>query len=809
VPDATPVTLNVPSFPRAVDYAGVWAIDPTAGAALWALAQRTDLAAHVAAAPQVRLEAAEYQTVKAGGGQQIAVVQLAGPLMKATGSMSAGTSTVAARRALRKAAADPDVSAILIQIDSPGGTVSGTADLAADVAAAAKQKPVWAFAEDLCASAAYWVASQCDKVFANTATAMVGSIGTLAVVYDLSAAAEQQGVKALVFGTGPLKGAGAPGAPVTEEQQAYFRGLVEDSQTSFDAAVRKGRGLTDKQLAAAKTGGVFGAAEALDRKLIDGVQSFDKTLADLAAEARRQNRSSTTRAAAPAPDRSATVEETVPTPAAVATVPAPVAVVPEHVAQMRREAAAEAGRIAEINRLAAGHPAVIARAVAEGWSAERAENAALRAQLQNAPTAGNPHTAGPHINFGAGRWRMGAEAAPGVGVSEAIEAALRMSMGRSVEGAYRPEVCQAAHESFRHFGLQQTLMLAAIQNGYAGRPGERIHAGNLRAVLKAAFGKGDTAVGLSADASTISMSGILGNVANKELLAGYVEEDMTWKEIAAIKSVSNFQQATSYRMLDDMEYEELGPDGRIKHGSTSEESYTRQAKTYAKMFAITRTQWINDDLGAFDDIRTRLGRGSSKKFNKVFWKAFLANAATFWTAARTNYISGATTNLGTDGVGIGLGVLAFRKMTSPAADGTKRVNADTQNPVGGSPGGRPEILLVPPELEGTAEVIYRNQNLGSVKTADANIYQNKYRPVVAWQLSDASYTNYSLTAWFLLNNPAYLASVVVSFLNGMMAPTVESADADFDQLGVEFRGFHDFGVDQAEYLAGVKSKGAA
>jgi len=49
----------------------------------------------------------------------------------------------------------------------------------------------------------------------------------------------------------------------------------------------------------------------------------------------------------------------------------------------------------------------------------------------------------------------------------------------------------------------------------------------------------------------------------------------------------------------------------------------------------------------------------------------------------------------------------------------------------------------------------------------------------------------------------------VSFLNGQMAPTVESADADFDQLGVQFKGFHDFGVDQAEYLAGVKSKGAA
>jgi hypothetical protein len=51
--------------------------------------------------------------------------------------------------------------------------------------------------------------------------------------------------------------------------------------------------------------------------------------------------------------------------------------------------------------------------------------------------------------------------------------------------------------------------------------------------------------------------------------------------------------------------------------------------------------------------------------------------------------------------------------------------------------------------------------------------------------------------------------MVVSFLNGQEQPTVESADADFDTLGVDFRGYHDFGCDQSEYLAGVKSKGAA
>ena len=136
-------------------------------------------------------------------------------------------------------------------------------------------------------------------------------------------------------------------------------------------------------------------------------------------------------------------------------------------------------------------------------------------------------------------------------------------------------------------------------------------------------------------------------------------------------------------------------------------------------------------------------------------------------------------------------------MRSPSADGSKKLNA------------RPEILLVPPELESIAETLYRNTNLGQVANSSANIYANKYRPVVCAWLSDSAFTGYSTTAWYLFQNPAVMAPMCVSFLNGSQTPTVESADADFDQLGVQFRGYHDFGCDQAEYLAGIKSKGAA
>ncbi len=376
-----------------------------------------------------------------------------------------------------------------------------------------------------------------------------------------------------------------------------------------------------------------------------------------------------------------------------------------------------------------------------------------------------------------------------------IEAALCLASGLpNIEKHYSEQVLDAVDRSgLRHISLQQVLMQHAAAGGYRCRAGERITTGNLRSVLRACFSEGTEArLGFSA----ATLPNILGNVANKQILAGYMEEDPTWKEVSQVKSVSNFYTQNYYRMLDSLEYEEVGSGGEIKHGTLGEEMYTAKAKTYGKMLGLTRTQIINDDLGAFDDIRARLGRGAAKKFNNVFWTAFMDNSA-FFTSALTNYISGNTTNLGTDGVGLALGVKACRTMTSPSADGTKRVGN----------GFVPSVLLVPPELENIAEVLYRNQNLGAVGSSTANIYANRYRPVVQNRLSESAFTGYSTTAWYLIGTD--MKPMLVTFLNGQQTPTVESTDADFDTLGIQFRGYHDFGCDKSEYLSAVKSKGAA
>lgn len=207
-------------------------------------------------------------------GSGVAVIPIVGMMMKGR-SKFGGTSTVDTRRLLREAAADDTVRSILLRIDSPGGTTSGTEELASDIFSLRKKKPIIAQIEDSGMSAAYWVASQATKVFANK-TAWVGSIGTFASVTDSSGAAEKEGIKVHVISTGWMKGAGEPGAPVTAEQLTYLQGKVNELNQFFLDGIKGARDAVDVK--SVDTGEWWIAKEAKNLKLIDGIQSIEETV---------------------------------------------------------------------------------------------------------------------------------------------------------------------------------------------------------------------------------------------------------------------------------------------------------------------------------------------------------------------------------------------------------------------------------------------------------------------------------------------------------------------------------------------------
>jgi signal peptide peptidase SppA len=210
----------------------------------------------------------------------MARIPMFGQMTKGDSSFG-GVNSVRARRALRKAAEDDRVGSILLHIDSPGGTVSGTGDLAADVATINREKkPVYTYIEDLGASAAYWVASQASRIYANP-TAHIGSIGTVAVVEDTSGAMDKAGVKVHVVSTGDYKGNFTDGAPITDNHLAELRRMVNECNDHFLAGVSTGRKRPMETVKGWADGRVWIAEEAKRMGLIDDVATIDTVFQEI------------------------------------------------------------------------------------------------------------------------------------------------------------------------------------------------------------------------------------------------------------------------------------------------------------------------------------------------------------------------------------------------------------------------------------------------------------------------------------------------------------------------------------------------
>ncbi|HEV7458225.1 MAG TPA: S49 family peptidase [Roseococcus sp.] len=192
-----------------------------------------------------------------------------------------GMDTLRAR--LATAAANPDIGSIVLDIDSPGGTVAGTAETAAAVARAAAQKPVVAVANTLAASAAYWIASQATEVV-MAPNAMAGSIGVIAVHQNAGKLYERMGIETTLIRSGPRKAEGHPFGPLDETAREAIQARVDEAATAFLDAVAAGRKVTAK---AARErfgeGQVFGAAEAVAAGLADRVATLDEVVAGMAS----------------------------------------------------------------------------------------------------------------------------------------------------------------------------------------------------------------------------------------------------------------------------------------------------------------------------------------------------------------------------------------------------------------------------------------------------------------------------------------------------------------------------------------------
>lgn len=156
-------------------------------------------------------------------------------------SGSGGTSIEKLTGQFRQALGDSNCKAIIFDVDSPGGSVNGVPELAAEIFKGRKQKPIVAVCNSMAASAAYWLASAASEVV-TTPTALVGSIGVFMTHQDESDAMAKEGIKITIIKAGKYKAEGNPTEPLSDDAQAFLKSQVDDVYTMFVKAVAQQRG---------------------------------------------------------------------------------------------------------------------------------------------------------------------------------------------------------------------------------------------------------------------------------------------------------------------------------------------------------------------------------------------------------------------------------------------------------------------------------------------------------------------------------------------------------------------------------------
>lgn len=213
-----------------------------------------------------------------GGADAVALIHLDGAI---AGTGSSGTATPEEFISeLNDAEDDPRVKAVLIRIDSPGGTVAASQEIAQAVAA--MDKPVVASISDIGASGAYMVASQCDEIVALP-TSSVGSIGVVLDVPNIEGLMDKVGVKVVVLTQGEFKDAGSPFRELTPEETKLLNAQMRIAYDEFIRMVAEGRDIPEAKVRKLATGWVWMGVEAKKLGLVDTLGGYTQAV-DAAAE---------------------------------------------------------------------------------------------------------------------------------------------------------------------------------------------------------------------------------------------------------------------------------------------------------------------------------------------------------------------------------------------------------------------------------------------------------------------------------------------------------------------------------------------
>jgi hypothetical protein len=388
--------------------------------------------------------------------------------------------------------------------------------------------------------------------------------------------------------------------------------------------------------------------------------------------------------------------------------------------------------------------------------------------------------------------------APSVGrpeASDVLVAALLLSTGTPIADvgkACGDKVTDlAASREFRGAGFHTVMrhLLAA-----AGRP-----------VPRGSFSGSDVAevfdigrnVRADAGSSTYSLPTILGEFVNKQLMVSFQAANVTWNKFCRSRPADDFKTLHNVRLNVLDRLATVAPAGELKSSTLSESAYTNQVSTKGRVITIPRTNLINDDVGALANVAPGLSQMAAITLERDVYTTLLGNASSFFGSGNSNVSTGAGSALAD--AGLATAIQRFEEARTPNGDPILL---------------RPTILLVPSALHATARKLINSGALVGTSTTDkpvpsSNVWQD-YLTIVSGPLLGTALglSGGSDAAWYITVGPGDYSIMEVAFLNGRQMPFVETAEADFQILGVSMRIVFDYGVAFLEPRGGIRSAGS-
>ncbi len=788
-------------------------------------------------------------------GSAVAVLDLFGVMsqrMSMMQSISGGMSTEMVGKAFDAAVADDAVKHIVLNIDSPGGSVFGTGELFNKIYAARGIKPITSVINSTAASGAFWVSVAADEVVI-TPGGWQGSHGVLWEHHDTSAADEQDGVTRTFITAGEYKGEGR-GGPLTDDERNGRQQLVDKMFAKFTAGLAAGRGVpAETVLADFGRGRMLLAEDAVKANMADRIGTLDQVLSEIGVgsaqsaghqatpgilskgsklmEPKLYNALVSMGMAPLATDAQATetldrffAARGIDKPETVDAQIAALAGKPEPV----RSTTTTVGNVSQTvsEPAAATVPAVSATDI---MAAVRITSlsADAKIELQDALVA-KADTLTQSSLLAAIQDKV-AEATASIGASVNVvaeerdkftNAATDAILSRAWSGQMPNQVFDADsgmdvdwspdRRDHQLASLPNLAKMCAVQSGIPRHQVDRMTNIDAARLVMGADPR-DCGLRAASDGPVYNVSGMFSNLlldaSNKMLRRSYTEAPTTYqrwmKQGASVPDFKNVNKIIAGEIPDPKAIPE---NGQFEEQTISDGKETYSLITWGGVWSQSWQSVVNDDLSAFTEIPMKQGAAMARKWNKLAYNILKDNAALSDTGALFNATAvtsaGGHANLVTSGAAPSVATLnaGFASMSIQPG-----LNTDTVLGI------EPKWLIAAPALRGTIlELLGSTANpaaggSSAGSSGVTNIWQNGLEPIIDAQLSTAA--GGVDAGWYLAADTSVIDTIEYAFLQGLETPRFEQQIV-FDRLGMRQRVYQSFVVKALDFRGLFYNDGA-